>query len=227
MKPNAAFVMKILAIDFSSAVRSVALAETGAEGFHLLGAAEERHGQVTHAFAMIDRVLKEAGVLRDAVDRLALGLGPGSYAGIRVSLAIAQGWQLAKDLDTVGVSSMACLAATAQALGQRGPASFVVDAQRGEFYLADYELAEAGVQVLNPLAIVARTMVEARLTQSVSVSGPEVAGFFPNAKDLFPAAAALAKLAADRVAPVGVQQLEPIYLRAANFVKAPASSRTY
>lgn len=219
--------MKILAIDFSSAVRSVALAETGAEGFHLLGTAEERHGQTTHAFAMIDRVLKEAGVLRDAVDRLALGLGPGSYAGIRVSLAIAQGWQLAKGVDTVGISSMVCLAASAQARGQRGPASFVVDAQRGEFYLADYELADVGVEELNPLAIVARTTIEARLTQGVSVFGPEVAGFFPDAKDLFPAAAALAKLAADRVTAVGAHQLEPIYLRAANFVKAPTPARTF
>lgn len=219
--------MKILAIDFSSAVRSVALVETGAESFRLLGAAEERHGQTTHAFAMIDRVLKEAGVPRDAVDRLALGLGPGSYAGIRVSLAIAQGWQLAKGVDAVGVSSMACLAATAQAQGQRGPASFVVDAHRGEFYLADCQLADAGVQQLNPLAIVARTTIEARLTQGGSVSGPEAAGFFPDARDLFPAAAALAKLAADRVAPFGAHQLEPIYLRAANFVKAPTPTRIY
>jgi len=214
--------MKILALDFSTAVRCVALAEVEAGQFRLLASAEERHGQSTQAFALIEAVLTRAGVSRDAVDRLAVGLGPGSYAGIRVSLAIVQGWQLARGTTSVGVSSVDCLAATAWEQGRRGPASFVVDAQRGEYYLAEFILADASVGEGSSLEIVPRTQIETRLASGAQVFGPEAMASFPTAKDLFPSAGVLARLAAERNEPVAADQLEPIYLRAANFVKAPA-----
>ena len=211
--------MKILAIDFSSAVRSVALAEAGGAGFRLLGAAEERQGRATHAFAMIDDMLKQAGTMRAAIDCLAIGLGPGSYAGIRVSLAMAQGWQLATGVRTLGVSSMDCLAETARTRGIRGATSFIIDAQRGEFYVADYQLSEAGCLESRPLGIEARVEVERRLAAGMKVFGPEAEATIPGAKDLFPNAGVLAGSAARRTEFVSAADLQPIYLRALNFVK--------
>ncbi len=219
--------MKILAIDFSSAVRSVALAEAGGDGVRLLGAAEERPGRTTHAFAMIDEVLKQAGLLRAAIDGLAIGLGPGSYAGIRVSLAMAQGWQLATGARTLGMSSVDCLAETVRAQGVRGATSFIVDAQRGEFYLTDYQLSEAGCRETKPLAIAARVEVEHRLAAGMGVFGPEAEATFPGATGLFPDARVLAQLAARRTDFVNASDLQPIYLRAVSFVKAAPPTRSF
>ena len=44
---------------------------------------------------MIEEALREAGLEREQIEVLAVGLGPGSYTGIRVALSLAQGWQLA------------------------------------------------------------------------------------------------------------------------------------
>ena len=49
----------------------------------------------TVAFEMIRSALHEAKLEREQIEVLAIGLGPGSYTGIRIALAIAQGWQLA------------------------------------------------------------------------------------------------------------------------------------
>lgn len=219
--------MKILAIDFSSPVRSVALAECVNKQFCLLGRTEERHGPSTHAFAMIETLLAESGVDRKSIDCLAIGLGPGSYAGIRVSLAIAQGWQLATDAKAVGISSVDCLAATARAGGRRGSSAFAVDAQRGEFYLAEYELTDAGCRETRSLSIVSRQVIDALMTEGKIVCGPDVAAAFDQAVETFPDAARLAEIACRQPRFVPADQLTPIYLRAASFVKAPKPSRVY
>ncbi|MEI9863786.1 MAG: tRNA (adenosine(37)-N6)-threonylcarbamoyltransferase complex dimerization subunit type 1 TsaB [Limisphaerales bacterium] len=86
--------MTILALEFSSAQRSVALARDG----FVLAEASEAGGRETHAFGMIEKVLATAKIRREEIDCLAIGLGPGSYTGIRVALSIAQGWQLAREV---------------------------------------------------------------------------------------------------------------------------------
>lgn len=219
--------MKILAIDFSSPVRSVALAECTDQAFRLLGRTEERHGPSTHAFAMIEKLLAESGVDRKSIECLAIGLGPGSYAGIRVSLAIAQGWQLATGVKTVGISSADCLARTAWAKGRRGETAFIVDAQRREFYLAEYELTDAGCQETRSLAIVSREVVEKQIADGKPVCGPDVAAAFDQAIEAFPDAARLAEIACLQPTFIPANQLTPIYLRAASFVKAPKPARVY
>ena len=55
--------------------------------------------------ALIDDALREAGVEREQIDCLAIGLGPGSYTGVRAAIAVAQGWQLARGIRLLGVST--------------------------------------------------------------------------------------------------------------------------
>ncbi len=98
--------MKILALEFSSEQRSVAVVENGT----VLGEARERAGKHTHAFALIEAALKEARIEREQVNCIAVGLGPGSYMGTRIAIAIAQGWQLARSIKVAGISSAAALA---------------------------------------------------------------------------------------------------------------------
>ena len=93
--------MKILALEFSSEQRSVAVVENGT----VLGEARETAGKHTQAFALIEQALAQAGLEREQIECVAVGLGPGSYMGTRIAIAIAQGWQLARGVKTAGINS--------------------------------------------------------------------------------------------------------------------------
>ena len=128
------FFMKILAVEFSSECRSAALLQGG----ELLGHAAETGGR--RVIGLVEQALQQAGCEREEVETIAVGLGPGSYAGIRGAIAFAQGWQLGLGVNLVGVSSVECLAARAEMEKIFGPVNIVVDAQRNEFYLARFEI---------------------------------------------------------------------------------------
>lgn len=199
--------MTILALEFSSDRRSVAL---GRDGAVLAEAVEQTAGRGTNAFALIEKVLADAKVSREQIEAIAVGLGPGSYTGIRAAIAIAQGWHLACGVKLLGVSSAAALAAQAQAEKIYGRVNVVIDAQRGEFYLATWELGENCRTETAPLKIVAGAAVEALRAGGEICTGPQMAWV------LFPDAAMIARLAAE-----GANlPLEPIYLRETTFVKA-------
>jgi tRNA threonylcarbamoyl adenosine modification protein YeaZ len=209
--------MMILALEFSSSQRSVAVARAG----RVLAETSETGGRGTNAFGMIEKVLAAAKIGRAEIECLAVGLGPGSYTGIRVALSIAQGWQLATGVKLLGIGSAECLAAQAQAEKIFGRVNVVIDAQRGEFYLATYEISAAGVKEVAPLKIVAAVEIEARVGAGEILTGPEATRWFPAGKILFPQATMLATLAAQRTGFVAGEKLEPVYLRETNFVKAP------
>jgi tRNA threonylcarbamoyl adenosine modification protein YeaZ len=211
--------MKILALEFSSEQRSAAVLDT--EMAERSGAASESGGRTTRAFQLIDESLRQANLEREQIDCLAIGLGPGSYTGIRIAISVAQGWQLARDVRLLGVSSIECLAAQARMEGLRGRIHFAMDAQRHEFYVATYELSESAPRVIDALRLVAKGEIEKRLACGEVVAGPEVERTIPGSRALFPTATVLARLAATRTDFISGSQLEPIYLRETNFVKAP------
>ena len=202
--------MTLLALEFSSERRSAALARDGV----ILAEAAETGGRATNAFALIDRALAESKIPRDEIEAMAVGLGPGSYTGIRAAIAVAQGWQLARGIKLLGIPSVEALAAQAQAEKIFGRVNVVVDAQRGEFYLATWEISGAGRREISPLKIVVAAEIERRQRDGEIFTGPET-GII-----LFPAAAMLARLASSRNHFAGDDSLEPVYLRTANFIKA-------
>ncbi len=209
--------MMILALEFSSVQRSVAIARDG----HVLAEASETGERGTNAFGLIEKVLMMGKIDRAEVECLAVGLGPGSYTGIRVGLAIAQGWQLARGVKLLGIGSVECLAAQARAEKIFGRVNTVIDAQRGEFYLATHGISAAGLEEIAPLKIAAAAEIELRVNAGELLIGPEVTRWFPSGKILFPSATMLAKLAASRNDFSDGGRLEPVYLRETNFVKAP------
>jgi tRNA threonylcarbamoyl adenosine modification protein YeaZ len=210
--------MTILAIEFSSAQRSVAILQ---QTVGLVSEVIETGAAGTQAFGMIDAALHEARIEREQVECLVVGLGPGSYTGIRAALALAQGWQLARGVKTLGVSSAECIAAQAQAEGVTGPFAVVIDAQRNEYYLADYEIDSGGLWPARPLRLVTRAEVLEQQQAGYVLLGPDIPAGFDRARQLFPRAATLAKLAQSRTDFVSSDKLEPIYLRDTKFVKAP------
>lgn len=213
--------MKILAVEFSSQERSVAVAVVSEAGVvSVTGAAREAGGRSVKALAMVQAALDQAKLPREDIDCLAVGLGPGSYTGIRAAISLAQGWQLARNVRLVGVSSVESLAVRAQAQGARGQCAFVIDAQRREYYLAGYSITDADVRVTEPLRIVPQSELRDRLGRGERIFGPDPV---PNVEltRLYPDAATLAKLAVSHKEAMAGEQLEPIYLREARFVKAP------
>jgi len=207
--------MKIVAIDFSSPQRSVAAINGEA-----LAEVVENDPRKTSVLAMIEQALERVGLERQAVERVAVGLGPGSYTGIRASIAMAQGWQLATGVKLLGISSAEAIAEQARHEGVRGQVSVVIDAQRGEFYLGIYDLGDVGAAELAPLRIVSLEQVKLSET-AAPVIGPEVQRWFPEGKIVLPRAETLARIAAGRSDCLSGNRLEPIYLRETTFVKAP------
>ena len=134
---------------------------------------------------------------------------------------MAQGWQLAKPVQLLGISSVEAIANQARHDGLRGPVNVLVDAQRGEFYLAGWELSETLATEVESLRIVTRDVVESLVNAGGLLVGPEVTKCFPSGRNLYPRAADLAELAIARADFVAGDQLEPIYLRETTFVKAP------
>jgi tRNA threonylcarbamoyladenosine biosynthesis protein TsaB len=116
-----------LAFDTATSVATSALVD----GDEVLG---ERVSRAQTLLEDVDALLRQAGAHPSDLDRLAVGLGPGSFTGVRIGLAAARGLALALELPGSGVSTLAALAAGAPG------ALPVVDAKRREvFTLVDGE----------------------------------------------------------------------------------------
>jgi tRNA threonylcarbamoyl adenosine modification protein YeaZ len=214
--------MKILALEFSFAQHSVAVLDATSEAPSLLSEVIETGAFTTRALGMIEDALRQSQLEREQIECIAIGLGPGSYTGIRAAIAVAQGWQLARAVNLLGISTAECLAVQAQEEGLRGRVAVVIDAQRNEFYLAGYELEAGSHRQSEPLRLVSRAAVEECLLRGDLLIGPEVAKWFPTGRVVFPRAATLGRLALGRTDFVRGEAIEPIYLRETQFVKAPS-----
>jgi tRNA threonylcarbamoyl adenosine modification protein YeaZ len=228
--------MTILALEFSSPQRSVAVIRKDAPGespsFQKRSETRLAHASgidvnevietgANEPFQMIDDSLRQSKLEREQIQCLAVGIGPGSYTGIRAAISIAQGWQLARGVKIIGISSAECIAAQAQADGLTGVVDITVDAQRGEFYLASYEITADSCREITPLKIVTMEDVRLRSQADELLVGPEISRWFAPGKTVFPRAAMLGKLALTRADFIAGEKLEPIYLRETKFVKAP------
>jgi len=138
---------RILAIDTSSAWCSVALsAETApdrlVERHELLGPSASRH-----LLPWITDLLRQEGMALRDLDAIAVGVGPGAFTGVRLSIAVVQGLAYVTHLPLAPVASLDAIAASAidQPLMQAMDASkqeftVAIDARMGEVYWANYSL---------------------------------------------------------------------------------------
>jgi len=95
---------------------------------------------------LVEDVLAAAAADWDAIERIAVGVGPGSFTGLRLGIATARGLAQARDLPLVGVSSLAALAVGADLA--------VIDARRGEVFAAAPDVF--GPTALKPEELAAR-----------------------------------------------------------------------
>jgi tRNA threonylcarbamoyladenosine biosynthesis protein TsaB len=186
-----------LAFDTATAVATSALVD----GNEVLG---ERVSRAQTLLEDVDALLRQAGAHPSELERLAVGLGPGSFTGVRMGLAVARGLALSLDIPGSGASTLDALSA-----GATG-AHPVIDAKRREVFTAvdgeprvvapqDLAVAE-GVVCVGDGATRYRSLLEAR---GADVPPDDDERHLPRARFLVALAGELGS----------VDELEPLYLR--------------
>jgi tRNA threonylcarbamoyladenosine biosynthesis protein TsaB len=108
---------------------------------------EQRPGHATRLLPLANGLLAEAGLAWDELERIAVGVGPGTFTGLRIGIATARGLSQSLGVTLVGVSSLRALA---YGLGEGTGVLAVIDARRGEVFAAAYD--DEG-ELLAPLAL--------------------------------------------------------------------------
>lgn len=126
--------MLILAFDTATDVATSALVDGG----EVLG---ERASRAATLLEDVDALLRRAGTQTRDVDALAVGIGPGSFTGVRIGLSTARGLALALGIPVAGVSTLEALEAGAPG------ALAVIDARRHEVFVPGRVLAPGDVDV--------------------------------------------------------------------------------
>ncbi len=139
--------MNILALDTATEACSAAIL---VEGKVLARYEVAGRSHTERMIPMVQALMAEAGLRYTQLDAYVCGIGPGSFAGVRIGLGFMKGLALAADRPAVGVSSLETLA---WPVLQRGATHVVtaIDARMGEVYFAGYG-ATAGAE---PVLLVA------------------------------------------------------------------------
>ena len=191
--------MTVLAIDTSTSHGSVALLVHGQALLDESCISDRNHGST------LVPLLQRARDLVERFDCIAVGLGPGSYAGVRIAISTAMGLGMAMGAKLVGIPSVAaweCEADRHLAIG---------DARRDTFY---FTKVERGICTEGPLLTDAPGLL-ARIAALPDwpVLSAEPLALVPRAKVAVPRALTLAHLAAEARGICAEGELEPLYLR--------------
>lgn len=223
--------MRLMVVDTALGLCTVGVFEVDERGARPLGVRSEPmvkgHSERIAGFAR--DAAAQAGLAFTDLDRIGVTVGPGSFTGLRVGLAFAQGLAAALDRPVVGVSALDALAASAS---EASEVAALIDARRGQVYARFWRDGEAdGVaEALTLEAAAAR--IEVMGTGAVLI-GSGAALFTEVSADMTilsldgPAPEALARLAA--AAEPASAPARPLYLRAPDATpptRLPGQART-
>ena len=127
----------------------------------------ELNGDRPHASDLLpclEELLSSLGKSPREITHVAVGTGPGSYTGLRVGIATAQGLARAASAELIGVPSLEALAHRALSIGER--LDIVLDARGGGLYHARYERNDRGVSSLISPRVVPSEELEELLDDS-------------------------------------------------------------
>jgi tRNA threonylcarbamoyladenosine biosynthesis protein TsaB len=190
--------MITLALDTSTAQGSVAVYAFGEIAFQQKFQADRGHGSAL--FTALEKARGYAG----RFDCVAVGIGPGSYAGVRIGIAAAIGMNLVLGADLVGIPSVAALECHDEDYFAIG------DARRGSFYFSwmHRRISQEGPRLATEREV--RDEIGAR---SLPVYATEPVAAFPSVQIVHPSAVILAEMAVEGIGIVQRDLLEPLYLR--------------
>lgn len=139
--------MRVLAFDTATAATTAALGTEERRDDPPPGA---RPAHARRLLELIQELLDSAGGWR-TVDRIAVGVGPGTFTGLRIGIATAHALAQSTGIELVGVSTLASLELGARSvIGDDRDVLAVIDARRGEAFVAG---AGLGPCVLTPAAL--------------------------------------------------------------------------
>ena len=200
--------MKTLALEMSTAQGSIAWRENSETLFDSRFAADRKHSGAF--FENVQLGLERFG----RPEQIVIGLGPGSYAGVRIAIATALGLRPATNARLVGIPSICALEV------DEDEYCVIGDARRQTFFFAQIEKGRltSGPLLESSAELMARL---SGLTQPIYASEPLPQ--FPAAKLAYPSAGRLAEVA--RLHPAEIDgALEPIYLREPHITVPKATS---
>jgi tRNA threonylcarbamoyl adenosine modification protein YeaZ len=192
----------LLAFDTSSAACTVALFDEG----HCVARADEVIGR-GHA----ERLVPMIAELMDgrAASKILVGVGPGSFSGIRVAIAAAHGLAIGWGAELKGMSSLALLAAGAE---QDGEVAAAVTGGHGELFVQQFDARtfEPRSDLHNAIPATAATVISAPIVVGSGAKALVDARGFGEARELWPSAANALSL------PPALRSLvsKPVYARA-------------
>lgn len=135
--------MKILSIDTSSSICSVAILEDSKIIKEMHNYSEREHSETL--MPMIDELFKSTNLSLDDIGLIACSVGPGSFTGIRIGIATVKAFADAKNIPVVGVNSLEALAfcgVLENSTNQKGDGEYVslIDARNDNVYFAIYKM---------------------------------------------------------------------------------------
>lgn len=227
MRPRGTGAAMLLALDTSCLTLSLALMNGAEVVEHVLEGPPRKQSQMLPE--VIQTLLARHQVALTALDGFVVGLGPGSFTGLRIGLSTIKGLAYALQKPVVGVSSLAALAMET-AVGTEVFALAVV--KKGELYVGHFRRTETGVEVLSAerSLTVAQVAEVLAATPGAVACGPAVADYrasLPSAQVLdapsVPSAVMLARLATlpAHYRKEDVFALEPHYLRGSGAEENP------
>jgi tRNA threonylcarbamoyladenosine biosynthesis protein TsaB len=218
--------MNLLAIDTATEACSLAVAtDDRVVSRHVVAGRD----QTAVLLPLFREVMAEAGLRVADLDAIACGVGPGSFAGVRIGVGFIKGLAFVRDVPIVPVTSLACLAHGAMRRTGAERALSCIDARMSEIYVGVYERGADGVLqvtgapcVCKPDAFAAtiaapwvatgtgwgayRDTLRDRIAGAPSAEEPSA---LPEAID----AIALARAALAKGETITAEALEPVYLR--------------
>lgn len=174
----------------------------------------ETHQQVKMLMPMVEETMREAELTYGDLDAIAVGIGPGSFTGIRIGMAAAHGFALAGNIPLIGISTLESMAFAANHSGVTGA---IMHAGKGQYYCQwfDGTPPRARSEAILCLPEEVRTNAPPEASMLVGNAAAEFSPALPESKatDItFPEAQYIARLAAARDS-AGVAHLEPLYIR--------------
>ena len=156
--------MRILAIDTATRASTAALWVPPEEALELRDdpGRGERPRHTTQILPLAARLLEGCDIGWGEIDRIAVGVGPGTFTGLRVGIATARALAQARAIPLVGVCTLRSLAMNVLP-HEGGPTESVLavlDARRGEVFAAGWRLGEGGKTVLEPAALAPEALAD-------------------------------------------------------------------
>lgn len=210
--------MKILAIEWGNACRSVAIGDSKEDHWVTLTG-----GRQDHIGPMARQALRALDWETAALDALAVAVGPGSYTGIRAAIAFAQGWSLPLQLPVIPVRSDRTVAWDHFQSQEGLPGSIQVAAyaQRDENAVSTFRWDGSRLDETQALRLEPVATTRERALAGADILGIDLESKAPELTPAAPKAAVIGQLAAREGSPRPPESLEPVYLREVSFKKAP------